>query len=962
MTRALAPEFSARERPPTSFKGPDADALPSTLSPGQPRLWLTSFSTTSNRMLQRVFGWRPFRNSYFSLFQLSRSPTDRALLASGIIFAVAAGLPLPIIGVLFGKIINNFPPPEHELVTRLAELLGVAVAYFVVTTAYTISWGLTGERVSRNFREAIVKKLLGLDQAFFDNFEPDVTNLLTEKIELIQIGTAEKAGIFIQSITYFIAAFVVGFILNARLTGILFAAVIPLMTFIVCYGSSRGAKYAKRASDYASRANRLAESAISSVQVVQAFGMSGQLCNEYRRLLSLSARHAMRKSVVAATVLAGAYFVAYAANALAFYVGSTMTRSSGGNNAGTIYAVVFLILDASFVVGQFGPFLGAFANAAAAGDQIIQILDRPQSSIDIYDDGGDIMADAVALKDITFAKVSFSYPSRKTEPALDAVDLILLGGALNAVVGESGSGKSTLVSLILRLYDVDDGRISIGASDIRKLNVKNLRAHISLVDQESTLFSGSILDNIADGLSQQDALLAHERVKRCTEAAEAAGVNFLDRLPDGIHTLIGQGGTVKLSGGQMQRICMARALVKRPSILLLDEPTASLDSTSESLVIGAVKRAASSGCTVVMVTHRLSTVSDFESIAYMKDGNVIEHGCHSDLIARDGAYAALVNAQGLATQERPSSVQEQANPLTADNTHEDDTSEANSHAESPVTSSEQQANKSKLSMTTIIGRCLKISRNDSSLLLFGLSLSIISGGIVLGEAIIFGNLVQLIGNSVSEPDFLSRVGLFCLLFFVLAIIALISYSGSGSCFGVASAHFVATVQLLSLENILRQDMQWFSGRTVSTLISTLQSEAGQLSCLSGVALGTIFTVMTSVCGGIILAHVVAWKIAIVPLAAVPVMIIAGYVRLRVISLSETRHRSAYNDAAAIAAETFRSIRTVAALGKERRVFDIYTEALKSPYQNGIKFTLISNVLLSASISITYFIYALAYWW
>lgn len=940
----------------------DRDMEITTLNNAQPRSWHVDFVTISRKLFLQLLGRNPFKTSYFDLFRPIRSTKDRATLAAGVILAIAAGVPLPVIGYIFGKIINSFPPAEEELQQRLIELLGVAAGYFAVTTGYTIAWGLTGERISRRLREQLVERLLGLDQAFFDVHDPDVTNLLTEKIETIQIGTSEKVGIFIQSMSYFVAAFVVGFILNAELTGILFAAIIPLMALIVIFGSSRIGKYSKKASEYAEHAARIAEGSIHAVKVVQAFGMADRLTAEHYRLLKLSARFALRKALSSAVMLGCVYFVAYAANALAFWEGSRLAAAAGSGNAGTIYAVVFLILDAAFVVGQFGPFLGVFATAAASGEKLFDILDRPQPQIDVYSTAGEEPDDAIMRSDIHFQAVNFVYPARTASRALDGLELTLQTGAMNAIVGSSGCGKSTLVSLLLRLYDVSSGKIMLGDKDIQTFNINSLRSHISLVDQDSIIFSGSVLDNISHGLHTKG--MSEEDIRqRCEEAAKIANLDFVEYLPQGIRTQIGQGGYTQLSGGQKQRICLARALVKRPAILLLDEPTSALDATSEELVMNAVKKVAASGTTVVMVAHRLSTVMDSPNIILMGAGKVIEQGTHEQLMSCDSAYKNLIHAQRIG--EKPTDELEETHT-----SKEGFLSGASSETSIPSKASEDdametgraKAEPSKAGFFHLLGRCLRHAKPDSPLILFGLVASIISGGVILGEAIVFGNLIQILNKDIGTPDYQSKADLFALLFFILALIAFFSYAGNGSAFGIVSAHFVAKVQHISLASILRQDMDWFSGQSVTTLMTSLSSDAGQLSCLSGVALGTIFTVTTSVIGGVILAHIVAWKIAIVLLAAVPVMVLAGYVRLRVLALAESRHRSAYNDAASIAAEACRAIRTVASLGRERGIYETYREALKKPYVAGIRFTFITNTLLALSLSITYFVYALAYWW
>jgi ATP-binding cassette subfamily B (MDR/TAP) protein 1 len=933
-----------------------------TLSTAQSRSWHAEFVFVSRKWIRQILGTNPFKSSYFDLFKPIKDIESRAILWTGVFLAIAAGTPLPIIGYIFGKIITSFPPPEDVLRDRLYELVGVACGYFIVTTGYTIAWGLTGERLSRKFRVALVERLLGLEQAYFDINDPDITNLLTEKVEAIQIGTSEKVGIFIQSISYFFAAFIVGFILNAELTGILFAAVIPLMTAIVVTGSSRIAKYTKAASMYTEEAGRIAESAMHAVKVVQAFGMADKLSEEHYRLLKLSAGYAIRKSVSAALMLGAVYFTAYSANALAFWEGSRLASQAGTNNAGTIYAVVFLILDASFVVGQFGPFLGSFASAAAAGERIFEILNQPYTDIDTYSKSGQQATQDDMRADIVFRNVNFVYPARTASRALDELNLTLKAGQMNAIVGMSGCGKSTLISLLLRLYDISSGELTIGDHNIKHFNVSSLRKYTALVDQDSVLFSGSVLENISHGLG--DHSLPEDQVaEMCSEAAKAANLDFVAFLPKGIHTPIGNGGYTQLSGGQTQRICLARALVKKPALLLLDEPTSALDANSEGLIMDAVKKVAASGTTVVMVAHRLSTVMDSPNIVLMGAGKVIEQGSHEELMQHDGAYRNLIQAQKLEYSDGPST---DTSPVSSrDVVHKASKGEGlsnptDSDASLPGIESEETPAK-KAGFWKLLLRCLRLAKPDSPIIVLGLFASIVSGGIILGEAIVFGNLISVL-NDLENPNFRERADFFSLMFFILALIALISYSGNGCAFGVVSSHFVAKVQHMSLVSILRQDQQWFSGRSVSSLMSSLNSDAGQLACLSGVAIGTVFTVCVSITGGIILAHVVAWEIAVVLLAAVPVMILAGYIRLRVLALAESRHRSAYNDAASIAAEACRGIRTVASLGRERGVSQAYEEAVKKPYTKGIRFTLISNTLLALSFSITYFVYALAYWW
>ncbi|KAF4543798.1 ABC transporter protein [Lasiodiplodia theobromae] len=895
------------------------------LSTAQPRAWHAEIGGVSKIFFRRIAGLNPFKTSYFSLYRPLKSFQDRCILIAGVILGIAAGVPLPLIGVIFGHIIDAFPPSEHELAVRISQLLGVAVAYFVVTWGWAVCWGIIGERTSRGLREALVERALGMEMAYFDVEAPDMTSILTEKTQTVQLGTSEKVGLFIQSISYFVAAFTVGFILDAQLTGILLVAVIPTMFIIITFGSKTVAKLQKSSADVAENAAAIASSALKAVQVVQAFGIADKLADEYLELLKRGA--------------------------------------DGG--AGTIYAVVFLILDASFVVGQFGPFIQTFAMAAGAGESIFEVLDHADPHIDVYAKDGETPDASDFAGGIRFENVTFVYPARPTARVLNHVNLNFQPGAVNGIVGASGSGKSTVAGLLLRFYDPSSGKVTIGSKDIKRFNVGGLRSRISMVNQEPVLFSGTIFENIKYGLDEDHGLSDEEVLRRCEEAAQEAACDFFDILPDGIHTAIGSSGHTSLSGGQKQRICLARALVGNPSLLILDEYTSAMDATSEALVLKALDRATSvSGRTTIIVAHRLATIKNAAKIMVMEQGNLIEEGTHESLIEMNGTYSRLVEAQKF----DKSPLDSKTSSITATPSIAPMTTEMDKDTEIPTAGQAQPSQASQpskpFSIAQVLRRAFLLSKPETLYIMLGLFASMCSGGIIIGEAIIFGSLVSTLNTDFNSPDFDSQVNFFCLMFFILSLIALCAYMTSGSCFGVVSQWLLCRIQDTSLRNILRQDVSWFSkpGRSSHALMSSLSMDAGHISGLSGVIIGTIFSVTTSICGGIILAHVVAWKIAVVLLAAVPIMLVAGFFRLRVLSMAEERHETAYNDAAALASEACAAIRTVSALGRERGVFKQYKQAIQGPYQESLKFTLIGNILLAFSLSITYFVYALAYWW
>jgi ABC-type multidrug transport system fused ATPase/permease subunit len=236
---------------------------------------------------------------------------------------------------------------------------------------------------------------------------------------------------------------------------------------------------------------------------------------------------------------------------------------------------------------------------------------------------------------ITFDHVVFGYDP--ASPVLKDVNFSIAPGQLVGVVGATGGGKSTVVSLIPRFYDPGAGRVLIDNVDLRDYKLQGLRSQIGFVLQDTVLFRGTVRDNIAYGRpdASEDEIVA---------AAELANAHeFIARMPKGYDSLVGERG-LTLSGGQRQRIGIARAIIRNAPILILDEPTAALDTESEKLVIDALERLMK-GRTVITIAHRLSTIRDAHKILVLKDGVVAEEGTHDELIARGGFYAELYRVQ-----------------------------------------------------------------------------------------------------------------------------------------------------------------------------------------------------------------------------------------------------------------------------------------------------------------------------
>ena len=268
----------------------------------------------------------------------------------------------------------------------------------------------------------------------------------------------------------------------------------------------------------------------------------------------------------------------------------------------------------------------------AASESIYDLLDSESENIDTNDRTNIEGSISISFKDVTF-----KYPSSQSN-VLENINIDIRKGETVAIVGKSGSGKTTLLDLIPRLYDPNHGNIYFNASNIKDINLNKIRAYISYVGQDFTLFNDTIHNNIAYGeLSSHNASKVHD-------AAEFSyASNFINNLPDKFETIVGQNG-VLLSGGQRQRIAIARALLKNAPILLLDEATSALDADSEASIQKSLTTL-SENKTTIIIAHRLSTVMNADKIIVIDNGHVVEQGNHNDLIDKKSAYYALYNSQ-----------------------------------------------------------------------------------------------------------------------------------------------------------------------------------------------------------------------------------------------------------------------------------------------------------------------------
>jgi ATP-binding cassette subfamily B protein len=322
--------------------------------------------------------------------------------------------------------------------------------------------------------------------------------------------------------------------------------------------------------------------------------------------------------------------------------------------------VGFILFTQRFIwpIAQFGQIINMYQRAHASSERIFGLMDEPSQIAEDPD------ADELVVEDgdVVYDDVTFGYD--ESETIVEDISFEVEGGETLALVGPTGAGKSTVLKLLLRMYDVDEGAISVDGQDLRDVTIPSLRRQVGYVSQDTFLFYGTVAENITYGTFDAD----REEVIEAAKAAEAH--DFITSLPEGYDTEVGERG-VKLSGGQRQRISIARAILKDPEILVLDEATSDVDTETEMLIQRSLDRLTADRTTFA-IAHRLSTIKDADNIVVLEDGRIVERGTHDDLIDDDGLYAHLWGVQAGEIDELPDEFVERAQQRDARRIESDD--------------------------------------------------------------------------------------------------------------------------------------------------------------------------------------------------------------------------------------------------------------------------------------------------
>lgn len=553
----------------------------------------------------------------------------------GLVFLLLTGATALAFPKLMGMLIDCVKNKDNDQANKIA--IGLIVILFLQSFCSFFRLSLFvnfTENTLANLRLSLYTNLVKLPMTFFSQKRVgELNSRISADITQIQDTLTSTIAEFLRQFILIIGGVILLATESFKLT-LLMLAVVPLVAVAAVIFGRFIRKYSKQVQDQVAESQVIVEETMQGISIVKAFANEWYEVARYKGKISEVVKLAIKGGKYRGYFASFIIFCLFGAIVAVVWYGVRLSIA-GEMSVGQL---ISFVLYSTFVGASFGGIAELYAQiqkAIGATERVFELLEEAPEKINATQSTTPLEK---IKGNVSFKNVAFSYPSRKEVQVLKDVNFTAEFGQKIAIVGPSGAGKSTISSLLLRFYDITSGEITVDGKNIYDYDLENLRGNMSIVPQDVILFGGTIKENIAYGkpdATDDEIILA---------AKQANAFNFVEGFPEKFETVVGERG-VKLSGGQRQRIAIARALLKNPSILILDEATSSLDSESEKLVQEALELLME-GRTSIIIAHRLSTIRNADKILVLDNGKITEEGTHQELInLENGTYKNLSNLQ-----------------------------------------------------------------------------------------------------------------------------------------------------------------------------------------------------------------------------------------------------------------------------------------------------------------------------
>lgn len=580
-----------------------------------------------------VFSKESFRKS-LKIFRFLKPYTGLMIL--GLFLLTASSLVFMIFPISSGTLID-IATGKSKYGWTLDDvglgLLAILIIQSVVSYVRVLIFTYVSEKSMADIRKTLFEKIISFPITFFENNRVgDLTSRTTNDVQQLQDALTIHVAEFVRQIIVLVVGIAYLLINTPKLSLVMFAT-FPVIVIVAIVFGRFIRQFSKKRQDELGKTNVILDESLQSIAAVKSYTNEWFESKRYNtsidKVVDISMSYGRWRGAFLAFIIA----VLFGAIFFVFWKGAGMLQS-GAMTTGDLVSFIVITGIIGGSIGSLGDLYTQLMRAIGSSERIVEMLDTT-IEVNVKQDRTEKLP---IHGDIQFNHVGFSYPGRPDVVVLHDIDFSIKKGQKIALVGSSGAGKSTIVQLLMRFYPVSYGQILVDGKDITSSNITQFRENLAIVPQEIMLFGGTIRENILYG--RPDA--TEEEIQDA--AYRSYCMEFIDNFPEGLETMVGERG-IKLSGGQRQRIAIARAILKNPSILILDEATSSLDAESEKLVQAALEDLMKDR-TSIIIAHRLATIRNVDQIYVLEGGNIIEKGTHEELISNsEGLYHSLAKLQ-----------------------------------------------------------------------------------------------------------------------------------------------------------------------------------------------------------------------------------------------------------------------------------------------------------------------------